>query len=156
MWVDAAHSSLPLASQLSALAYPAVYVSAAVLTLPAIVSGSLRRSRSTASLLVLGGIVAQAIAFILWSHQLLRQSYSTGATVLDPLWVIGMLAIAAGGLLAARRPEADAIVPEPGRYGGVLPAVMFALLIAGLARAWILGSPVGAAVTLSAGLVLCG
>ena len=60
LWSDASRSSLPELSRLSALAYPAVYVSAAILTLQAIISGSLRRSRSAASLLVFGGIVAQA------------------------------------------------------------------------------------------------
>ena len=102
LWSDASRSSLPELARLSALAYPAVYVSAAILTLQAIVSGSLRRSRSGASLLVFGGIVAQAVAFILWSHQLLLQTYVTGRAILDPLWAVGLIAIGVGGMLAAR------------------------------------------------------
>ena len=99
LWPVATKSGLPLAARMSALAYPAVYVSAAVLTLQAIVGGSLRRVRTAALPLVLGGIVAQAVAFIFWSEQLLQQDYVVGATVLDPVWVIGLVAIAAGGLV---------------------------------------------------------
>ena len=156
LWLAAAHSSLPLPARLSALAYPAVYVSAAILVLQAIVGGSLRRSRSTASLLVLGGIIAQAVAFILWSQQLLGQSYVTGGSVLDPLWVLGLLAIGSGGVLAAHRPEAVIAVGEPSRRGGVLPASMFVVLIGALVHAWLSGAPTGAGITLVVGLSLCG
>ena len=156
LWLAAAHSSLPLPARLSALAYPAVYVSAAILVLQAIVGGSLRRSRSTASLLVLGGIIAQAVAFILWSQQLLGQSYVTGGSVLDPLWVLGLLAIGGGGVLAAHRPEAVIAVGEPSRRGGMLPASMFVVLIGALVHAWLSGAPTGAGITLVVGLSLCG
>ena len=156
LWLAAAHSSLPLPERVSALVYPAVYVSAAILTLQAIVGGSLSRSRSTASLLVLGGIIAQALAFILWSEQLLRQSYVTGGSVLDPLWVLGLLAIGAGGVVAAHRPEPVIAVGEPSRRGGVLPASMFVVLIGALVHAWLSGVPTGAGITLVVGLLLCG
>ena len=156
LWLDASHSSLPLASRLSALAYPTVYVSAAVLTAQAIVGGSLRRNRSTASLLVLAGIIAQAMAFILWSHELLRQSYVTGGSVLDPLWVLGLLAIGAGGVLAADRPEQVIAAEEPSRHGGVLPALMFVVLIGALVHALVSRAPTGAGITLAGGLLLCG
>jgi hypothetical protein len=135
LWSDATQSSLSWLSRLSALVYPAVYVSAAILTLQAIVGGSLRRSRSAASLLVFGGIVAQAIAFILWSHQLLRQSYDVGATILDPLWACGLIAIGVGGMLAARSRDTETEVDGPSRHGGVLPAAMFLVLIAALGHA---------------------
>jgi len=156
LWPDAAHSSLTLSSRLSALAYPAVYVSAAVLTAQAVVGGSLRRSRSTASLLVLGGIIAQAVAFILWSHDLLRQSYVTGGSVLDPLWVLGLLSIGVGGVLASHRPEQAIAVEEPSRHGGLLPAVTFVVLIGALVHAWLSRAPTGAGITLAVGLLLCG
>src|SRR6478672_3114015 len=64
LWPVATKSGLPVSARMSALAYPAVYVSAAVLTLQAIVGGSLRRVRTVALPLVLSGIVAQAVAFI--------------------------------------------------------------------------------------------
>src|SRR5947199_346349 len=78
--------SLPLAPRVSALAYPAVYVSAAVLTLQALIGGSLATLRRSAPGLVLCGLVAQALAFSLWSVQLLDQSYQPGHSLLDPLW----------------------------------------------------------------------
>ena len=118
LWSDASRSSLSELSRVSALVYPALYVSAAILTLQAIVGGSLRRSRSIASLLVFGGIVAQAVAFILWSHQLLLQTYVTGTTILDPLWAFGLIAIAIGGLLASRAEDDAHEVDGPSRHGG--------------------------------------
>jgi diguanylate cyclase (GGDEF)-like protein len=156
LWSDVSQSSLPWISRVSALAYPAVYVAAALLTLQAMIGGSLRRDRSAASLLILGGIVAQAVAFILWSHQLLRGTNVPGGSLLSPLWVIGLIAIAIGGLLAARDPDAVDVVEEPGRRGGVLPAAMFILLTAALVRAWFSHAPRGAVVVLAAAMLLCG
>jgi diguanylate cyclase (GGDEF)-like protein len=156
LWADAIHSTLSGPSRLSALVYPAVYVSAAILTLQAIVSGSLRRSRSWASLLVFGGIVAQAIAFILWTHQLLNQDYVAGSTILDPLWAFGLIAIGVGGMLAARRRDQEVEVEGPSRHGGVLPAVMFLVLVAALGHAYAKHDHTTSVVALVIGLVLCG
>ena len=75
-------------------------------------------------------MVAQAVAFSLWSVQLLAGTYTPGATLLDPLWVVGLVAIGVGGLIAARAPEEVAELDEPARRGGVLPGVMFAALLA--------------------------
>lgn len=156
LWSDASQSTLSGLARASALAYPAFYVSAAVLTLQAMVGGSLRRSRSWASLLVLGGIVAQAVAFILWSDDLLRQNYVTGATILDPLWALGLIAIGLGGMHAARTQGEDAEVEGPSRHGGILPATMFVVLIAALASADAKHEHTPAVLTLVGGLVLCG
>lgn len=97
LWSDAERSALPLADQLSALVYPALYVSAAVVTLQAMVAGDLRRARGAGVPFVLLGIVIQAAAFILYSRQLLHGEYVTGRTPIDPLWVLGLIAIGAGG-----------------------------------------------------------
>ncbi len=156
LWHDATVSSLPLAPKVSALVYPAVYIAAAVLMLQSMIAGSLRSSRSTGLRLVLGGMAAQALAFWLWSTQLLAGTYVPGGTVLDPLWVVGLVAIGAGGVLAARDPEPAVEVNEPARHGGVLPAVMFALLIAALVDAQLSHAPSGAAITLGAGLLFSG
>jgi diguanylate cyclase (GGDEF)-like protein len=156
LWHDAAVSSLALAPRVAALVYPALYVSAAVVMLQAMIGGSLRASRSTALRVVLGGMVAQAVAFSLWSVQLLNQSYVPGKTLLDPLWVVGMLAIGAGGALAAHRPEVIVERHEPGRRGAILPASMFVLLLAALVDAQLSHAPAGAAITLIAGLLFCG
>jgi diguanylate cyclase (GGDEF)-like protein len=156
LWSDAAASSLPMAGRVAALAYPALYVSAAVLTLQAIIGGSLRSVRSPATQLVLCGTVAQAVAFILWSEQLLEQSYVPGATVLDPLWVLGLLAIAGGGALATLRPDVSATAEEPSQRGGVLPAAMFVVLLAALVNARFGHSPAGAGITLALGVLFSG
>ncbi len=156
LWHDASVSPLHLAPKLSALVYPAVYIAAAILMLQAMIGGSLRGSRSAALRLVMGGMAAQAVAFYLWSTQLLAGTYSPGATSLDPLWLAGLLAIAAGGTLAARRPDQAVEIHEPARHGGVLPATMFVLLIAALVSSHFNHAPTGVAITLGAGLLFSG
>ncbi|MDQ6606338.1 MAG: diguanylate cyclase [Actinomycetota bacterium] len=156
LWHDAMVSSLTLAPKLSALVYPALYITAAVLLLQAMIGGSLRGSRSAALPLVLGGMAAQALAFWLWSTQLLAGTYVPGGSILDPLWAVGLVAIGAGGLLAARRPEETIEINEPARHGGVLPAAMFVLLIAALVNAQLTHAPSGVAITLGAGLLFSG
>jgi diguanylate cyclase (GGDEF)-like protein len=149
-------SQMPLATRLSALAYPALYVSAAVLTLQVMVGGSLRQIRGPGPRLVLLGIVMQAVAFIFWSHQLLHAEYLTGATLVDPLWVAGLLAIGAGGVLAARHPEPPVGADEMSRRGGILPAVTFAMLIAALVNVGFHERAHGTRLMLAAGALLCG
>ncbi|MEO6858854.1 MAG: diguanylate cyclase [Solirubrobacteraceae bacterium] len=156
LWHDAMVSTLPLAARLSALCYPAVYISAAVLMLQAMIGGALTGSRSRALPVTLGGMAAQAVAFALWSVQLLGQTYSPGATLLDPLWVVGLVAIGVGGVLAARAPEEVAEFDEPAKRGGVLPGVMFALLLAALVRAAVTDEPNAAVIILAGGLLLTG
>jgi diguanylate cyclase (GGDEF)-like protein len=156
LWPDAIASSLPIAARLSALGYPALYVSAAMLMLQAMIGGSLAGSRSRALPVVLGGMSTVAVAFALWSIQLLSQTYTPGATLLDPLWVVGLVAIGAGGVLAARAPEEVAEFDEPAKRGGVLPAVLFALLLAAQIRARLNVSPSPAVLVVGAGLLLCG
>ena len=148
---------LSLPEKLSALAYPALYVSAAVLTLQVMVGGSLRQVRGPGPRLVLLGIVLQAIAFIFWSEQLLQESYTTGATLIDPLWVAGLLAIGAGGVLAAGRPEPPVLSDEMSRRGGILPAVTFALLVAALVhKSFEENAPLGPHLMLAAGALVSG
>jgi diguanylate cyclase (GGDEF)-like protein len=154
LWTHGAQVSL--ATRLSAFAYPALYVSAAVLTLQVMVGGSLRQIRGPGPRLVLAGVVMQACAFIAWSHQLLHAEYVAGATLVDPLWVAGLLAIGAGGVLAGGRPEAPVRTDEMSRRGGVLPAATFALLVAALANVGFHEHAHGARLMLAAGTLLCG
>jgi diguanylate cyclase (GGDEF)-like protein len=156
LWHDAAASPLALAPRLSALTYPAVYVAAAVVMLQSMVSGSLRTNRTAPSRFVLAGMAAEAVAFSLWSIQLLGNSYVPGATLLDPLFVIGLLAIAAGGVLAARVPEDAAELNEPAKHGGALPATMFVLLLAANVEAQINHAAAGPADALRIGLLCSG
>ena len=156
LWQVAGASMLPAAPRLSALAYPTLYVSAAVLGLQAMIGGAVTSVRSTSSRLVLAGIVTQAFAFILWSQQLLDQTYVPGRTVIDPAFVLGLIAIGTGGALAAVRPEPDTSTAEPGLRGGILPAGLFVLLLGSLMRARMQHAPDGVAFTLQAGLLFSG
>jgi diguanylate cyclase (GGDEF)-like protein/putative nucleotidyltransferase with HDIG domain len=156
LWAPAAASTLPLAAKLSAVAYPALYVAATVLTLQAVVSGSPGALDTSAVRLVLLGIVTQALAFSLWSIQLLNKNYAPGHSLLDPLWVVGLLAIALGGLLSARNPEKLVAVGEPTYRGGILPAGMFLILPLALVQSQIAHTPVGIRIGLEGGLLCCG
>ena len=156
LWHAAGASMLPMAQRLSALVYPAIYVSAAVLALQALIGGALTSVRSAGARLVLAGVMLEALAFIAWSAQLLDQSYVSGESLLDPLWVFGLLAIGAGGALAARRPEPSAVAREPGLRGGVLPAGLFVVLLGALLRARLGHASNAEALVLYAGLLFCG
>ncbi len=134
LWHDASVSTLSAAPTVSALVYPSIYIAAAVVMLQAIVGGALRGYRRSVAGLVMGGMAAEAVAFGLWSPQLLAQAYVPGDTLIDPLFVLGMLMIGAGGALAARRIEAAPEATEPARTGGVVPGLMFVLLLAALVR----------------------
>ena len=158
LWRDAAQSSLAVGPTVSALIYPALYVTAAVLMAQAMIGGSLAGSRSFALPMTLAGMVAQAVGFSLWSTQLLAGTYVPGTTLLDPLWVVGLVAMGAGGHLAARRPEAVRELTEPDRRGGVLPALLFAVLAVNLIAVAInpTSADTGPIILLGSGLLLCG
>ncbi len=153
LWSAAARSSLSLAPKLSALVYPSVYIAAVVLMLHAMIAGSLRRSHSAAQRLVLGGMAVQAVAFGLWSRQLLAQTYVPGHSMLDPLWVIGLAMIGIGGLLFARRPASTAGTVEPGRHGVILPATLMGVLLAAIVEARLTGAPLGTGSCLRVGVL---
>jgi diguanylate cyclase (GGDEF)-like protein len=157
LWAAASSSTLTLGPKLSALAYPILYASAAVLMLQAMVGGPLRTQRTVALKLVLGGIAAQALAFGLWSSQLLHGTYVPGHSVLDPLWVLGMGGMGIGGLLAARRPEPPPVVEEPSYRGGLLPMGMFLVLTGALIESRLTPQPKAVHMAFEIGLIFsCG
>ncbi|HUA50309.1 MAG TPA: diguanylate cyclase [Solirubrobacteraceae bacterium] len=157
LWHDASASMLPVAQRLSALVYPALYVSAAVLALQALIGGALTSVRSAGARVVLAGVMLEAAAFIMWSQQLLNQTYVSGASLLDPVWVIGLVTIGFGGVLAANRAEPAApAAEEPGLRGGILPAGLFVVLLGALLRARLEHAPNAVAYILYAGLMFCG
>ncbi len=156
LWSTAVHSHLGLPSRVSALIYPAVYVSATVLMLQAMLAGTLRGARTLSMRLVLAGMVVQSFAFILWSGMLLNATYRPGSSPLDPLWVVGLSTIAVGGVLAARRPEAVARLEEPTTLGVVLPAGMFLALAARRPHSAVIGIPAGGLLVLRIGLLFSG
>ena len=152
IWPSAVSSGLSPAGVASALAYPGLYVTAAVLTLQAMVAGALHGIRGGGVRLVLAGVAAQAVGFIIWSGQLLDGTYAPGRTLIDPLWVVGMVMVAAGGLVAARAPQAPERVTEPGEHGGIVPAVTFLVLLAAQIHAGFSDPPLGAKIALAIGL----
>jgi len=156
LWHDASVSTLALGPKLAALAYPALYVSAAVLMAQAMIGGSLSGARSRALPVTLGGMVAQAVTFSVWSTELLSGTYVPGRSLLDPLWVFGLLAIGVGGQLAARAPEAVSELDEPARRGGILPALLFGVLSIYLVIVAMQDGPSGATISLGAGVLLSG
>ncbi|HEX3691457.1 MAG TPA: diguanylate cyclase, partial [Solirubrobacteraceae bacterium] len=153
LWRDASVSTLATAPKLSALVYPSIYIVAAVVTLQAIIGGALRGYRRSVAGLVMGGMAVEAVAFGLWSPQLLAQTYVPGHTLIDLLFVLGLLMIGAGGTLSARRVEITPEVTEPSRTGGVVPGLMFLLLLAALVRSNLTGAPHAVDVVLRAGLL---
>ena len=138
------------------LFYPVLFSSAAMLTLQAMVGGTLHPIRGAGTQLVLAGLVAEAIAFISWADQLLSDSYVTGRTLVDPLFTVGLLAMAAGGVLAGRRPEPAAELDETGRRGGVLPGVVFFVLTAALIHGGFTRPVLAHQLPLVIGVLLCG
>ena len=152
LWRDAEQSGLAMTQRLAVLVYPALFVSAAVLTLQAMVAGRVNgRVR-----LVLAGVVIQAVSFVVLSEQLLDRSYVSGATPLDALFVVSLLVFGAGGLAVARAPQAPAPSTDPGDNGGVLPALTFLALVLALVRAGVRDPELGAVLALGAGLLTCG
>jgi diguanylate cyclase (GGDEF)-like protein len=156
LWHDAERSSLPPVQRVAVLIYPALYVAAAVLTLQALVSGPLRRREGAGLRLVLIGMAIEAVTFSLWSEQLLDTSYTVGATLVDPLFAAGMLAIGAGGVAVARAPQRSSRLEEPGDRGGFLPAAMFLGLVIHLIQASFGHPPLGVMLVLSGGLATSG
>ncbi|MGH2910190.1 MAG: GGDEF domain-containing protein, partial [Solirubrobacteraceae bacterium] len=156
LWQTAVQSSAPLPAKLSDLTYPCLYASATILVLQAMLGGALRGLRGLSLRLVLGGIAAISFAFMMWSSQLLRGTYVAGTSVLDPLWVIGLAAIAAGGLVAASDPEDAPECERPSHMGVVLPAGMFGLLFVALLFEAISGGPSDAEAILVLGLLCSG
>ncbi len=156
LWRAAAESPLATGPKISALVYPAVFVAATVLALQAMVGDPRRGLNMTAVRLVLLGIVAEALAYTLWSTQLLDRSYAPGQTLLDPLWAVGMGVIGVGGLVAARRPARLTDVEKANYRGGILPAAMFLLLPLALFQARVTHAPMWTSIALEGSLVFCG
>ncbi|HLY47645.1 MAG TPA: diguanylate cyclase [Solirubrobacteraceae bacterium] len=156
LWDPAAASTLPLAPKMAAVAYPALYIAVAILTLQAAIGGLSRVLDTAGARLVLTGFVAEAIAFCLWSIQLLDNDYVVGKSPLDPLWVVGLAAIALGGLQSAREPEPVAVVEEPTYRSGILPFGMFLILPFTLLQESVNDTPIEIRLGIVGGLLFCG
>ena len=128
LWDGIRTSPLSTAGIVTVLLYPALYVSAALITLQGVVAGGIDVRRNAGVATVLIGLVVEAVAFIIWSPPLLAGTYAAGQGPVDALWSVGMIAIGAGALTAGRAEP----VPDHGavarRRAGVLPSLIFAVL----------------------------
>jgi diguanylate cyclase (GGDEF)-like protein len=156
MWHDVQHSLLPVASRVAILGYPALCVAATIVTLQALLGGWLRGESSIPARLILVGIAIQGVTFPFWSEQLLDQTYRQGHSWCDPMFVLGMLAMAAGGAYCARAPDRAPAVKQHDGRGGVLPGLVFALLSAALLHAQFTHAALPARAALAVGVVVCG
>jgi diguanylate cyclase (GGDEF)-like protein len=121
-------SRLSGAGQVTAVAYPVLYVSAALVMLQAVLASGLdlRRNRGLAAMLA--GLAVDGIGFVLWAPQLLGGTYQVGSSVLDALWSIGTLMVGLGAWASAptlARPEDE---PVARRRNSLLPALTFVVL----------------------------
>jgi diguanylate cyclase (GGDEF)-like protein len=128
LWEAIRESPLSTAGVVTVLLYPGLYVSSALITLQRVVAGGIDLRRNAGVAAVLAGLVVEAIAFIIWSPQLLSNGYAAGHGPVDALWSLGMVAVGVGALTAGRAepvPDASAVAR---RRAGVLPSLFFAIL----------------------------
>jgi diguanylate cyclase (GGDEF)-like protein len=92
----------------------------------------------------------------MWSEQLLDQTYHAGSSMLDPAWVLGLIAVGAGGAFSARQIEPETATKDPGLRAGILPAALFLVLLGALVRARVDHAPGVVAFTLQGGLLFSG
>jgi diguanylate cyclase (GGDEF)-like protein len=156
LWRQIAASDLSAAGQVTALAYPAAYVSAALVMIQAVVAGTVDLRRNLGLGAVLAGLVVEALAFILWSPSLLGATYAIGTNAVDVLWSLGLSLVGLGAWYAG--PVSAAADPgEHGRdRGGVLPGLTFGTLAITQAALILSGAPAGAVLALTAGLMIVG
>jgi diguanylate cyclase (GGDEF)-like protein len=156
MWQDILDSRLPLQAQLTVLAYPVFYVSAAMIMLQSVLAGAMDLGRNRGMGAVLAGLILEALAFILWSPQLLAATYTPGATPIDALWTLGLLAVGIGAWRARPVRRVAAFGDVVRRRGGVLPALTF-LTLACVQVAFVATHQIdGAELALSVGVLIVG
>jgi diguanylate cyclase (GGDEF)-like protein len=152
LWGTMEHSHLALGPKISALLYPALYASTTIVIVQAALSGPLREIRSRGVWTALAGLLAQSLAFTVWSSQLLSSTYQPGSSLLDLTWVVGLAAVAVGGLLADRSPAKPAAPAEGRGVGVLLPSTVFAMLLIALLFARLTGQQAEARTVLHLGV----
>jgi diguanylate cyclase (GGDEF)-like protein len=156
LWSDLRSSALSGTAELTTLAYPALYVTSALVMLQSVVTGTLDLRGNVGMALVVVGLVVEALAFVLWTPLLLSASYVPGTNAVDALWTSGMLFVGLGAALA-RPPRAVADVERVSRRrGAVLPSVTFATVAVVQAALILAHAPAGAEFALCVGVLLTG
>jgi diguanylate cyclase (GGDEF)-like protein len=116
-------------ADVTALAYPAVYASTALVILQLVVRGAIDLRGNPGMVAMLLGIGVEAVAFILWAPALLEESYVVGASAVDFMWTVGFVLLAVGAVTARPiEPLADA-ERVSSRRAGIVPAGIFVMLM---------------------------
>jgi diguanylate cyclase (GGDEF)-like protein len=133
-----------------------VYVTAAFVMLQSVVTGTLRITRGDGLVLVLAGLVVNAIAFVWWTPLLITGTYVSGGTPLDALWTVGMVLVGVGAATAQPPAAVEDVEQVSHRRGAVLPSITFALLALVQAVLILRDAPAGAELVLCLGVALSG
>ncbi len=146
-------SSLSISGRITAMAYAVTYVSVVVSVLHTLLR-KLDLRRHPAVLAVAAGTTLQAIAFVMWTPQLLAGSYVIGAGPVDLLWTLGLVTLGAAGMLAPR----SRALPEPTkadiRRRELLPTATFLLSLSLMPVLLLLDAPPATRLTLQAGAII--
>ncbi len=121
-------SRLPVIGQMTAVAYPILYISAALVMLQAVLAGGLDLRRNRGLVVVLGGLALDGVGFVLWAPQLLGGTYQIGSSVLDALWSIGTVMVGLGAWTSAPALARPTDEPVSRRRNSLLPALTFVVL----------------------------
>ena len=128
LWGDILSSTLSEAANITSLAYPIFYVSAALVMLQAALAGAIDLRSNPGIAAVLVGLGLEALAFILWSSLLLTGSYAVGTHPVNALWGIGMILIGVGAWRAHPAAPVAGFETLSRRRGGILPSLTFVTL----------------------------
>jgi signal transduction histidine kinase len=127
-WHAIHHSTLDVAGRVTTVAYPTAYSIVAALGVSALVAAP-EFFRRRGVMLALAGLLCEGVTFALWCPEVLRGTWTQGASLLDPFWTVGLVLVGAGALV---RPH-EAEVPAPTaatrlRRRTILPALAFLAL----------------------------
>jgi diguanylate cyclase (GGDEF)-like protein len=156
LWVDVQASSAPDIALITAFAAPVLYGAAVLVMLQSVLCGALDVRRNPGIAAVMAGVFLEAVAFVLWSPNLLAQTYTVGTGAADALWSVGLLFVGFGAW-AARPPVAIADASTVSRRrGGALPALSFVTLLGTQAVFVAAEKPAGPTLALIAGALVVG
>jgi diguanylate cyclase (GGDEF)-like protein len=156
LFEDIVASDLDTAARVTALAYPVFFASAALVMIQAAIARGVHLRRNPGVAAVLGGMVLQATAFILWCPALLADHYVAGANLVDGMWSVAMLAIGLGASRARPVVPVREAAEVSSRRGGILPSLTMAALITALVAMSFSETETGADIALSLGLAIVG
>jgi PAS domain S-box-containing protein len=148
---EAADSALSALGAATALAYAALYV--ALMATAVHVFVRRRTVRQPAHLALILGTVLEAAAFVLWAPMLLAGDYAAGASAIDLLFTLGLVAIAAAGLAARPSAEGAALPATDLRDGIIVPAAAALTLVLAVGAASIRGEPLEVRLALQGALL---